>query len=157
MHVLRPLYVFLALAAVIFLAGTAVVPRDFGIHERGYMYGWFREGNIQDWKNVQPKYRGRDDCRDCHAGAAQEVQSSPHKIIECEDCHGPAREHPSEPPKLSIDRSRALCLRCHAYLAYPTSQRSQIKGIDPEEHNPGAECAGCHNPHQAMKPEQEEH
>ncbi len=152
MHVLRPLYVVLALAAIIFIARTFVVPKDFGIHERGYMYGWYRQGNVEEWKAFTVKYQGKGLCKDCHAEEEKNLLSSPHKIIECENCHGPALEHPSEPPKLTIDRSRSLCLRCHTYLAYPTSQRSELKGIDPDQHNPNLECAGCHNPHKASKP-----
>jgi predicted CXXCH cytochrome family protein len=152
MHVLRPLYVFLALAGIILIARTFVVPEDFGIHEGGYMYGWYRKGNAEAWKSVQVKYQGREYCRDCHAEQEQQILASPHKIIQCENCHGPALEHPAEPAKLTIDRERGLCLRCHTFLSYPTSQRSEIKGIDPGQHNPGLECAGCHNPHKASKP-----
>jgi predicted CXXCH cytochrome family protein len=152
MHALRPLYVVLGLAAIIFVARTFVVPKDFGIHERGYMYGWYRQGNVEEWKAFTVKYQGKGFCKDCHAEEEKNLLSSPHKIIECENCHGPALEHPSEPPKLSIDRARGLCLRCHAHLAYPTSQRSDLKGIDPDQHNPRLECVGCHNPHKASKP-----
>jgi hypothetical protein len=56
-------------------------------------------------------------------------------------------EHPDNPPKLTIDKSREQCLRCHAYLPYPTSGRAVIRGIDPDNHNPGIECISCHNPH----------
>ncbi len=152
MHVLRPLYVVLAVAGLILIARTLLVPADFGIHDKGYMYGWYRQGNVEEWKAVKAKYQGKDYCRDCHSEQEKQNLSSPHKIIECENCHGPAIEHPSDPPKLTIDRSRELCLRCHSFLSYPTSKRSEIKGIDPNQHNPGEECAGCHNPHQASKP-----
>jgi len=149
---MRPLYVVLALVAIILVARTFMVPEGFGIHERGYMYGWYREGNIAEWKAFQAKYQGKEYCRDCHDEQEKQVLSSPHKTIECENCHGPALEHPSDPPKLPLDRTRGLCLRCHTYLPYPTSKRSEIKGIDPDQHNTGLECAGCHNPHQASKP-----
>jgi hypothetical protein len=72
---------------------------------------------------------------------------TPHAIIQCENCHGPAREHPSNPPKLEINKTREQCLRCHFPLPYPTSGRANIRGIDPEKHNPGVECSMCHNPH----------
>ncbi len=152
MYVLRPLYVVLALVALILAARTVMVPKDFGIQERGYMFGWYRKANEADWKNFQVKYQGRDYCQDCHGDQFQQLRSSPHAIVECENCHGPAIEHPSEPPKLTIDRSRELCLRCHTYLPYPTSKRAEIRGIDPNGHNPGLECAGCHDAHQASKP-----
>jgi len=152
MHVLRPLCVILAVAGLILIARTLVVPRDFGIHERGYMYGWYRMGNVEEWKAVKVKYQGKEYCKDCHADQEQQVLSSPHKIIECENCHGPVLDHPAEPIKLTVDRKRDLCLRCHTLLRYPTSQRSKIIGIDPDQHNPGLECAGCHNPHKASVP-----
>jgi predicted CXXCH cytochrome family protein len=153
MDVLRPLYVVLAIAGIILIARTFVVPEDFGIHESGYMYGWYRKANEAEWKAIKPKYQGGEYCRDCHAEAEQQVRSAGHKPIECENCHDPARGHPEDPPKLTLDRSRELCLRCHTYLPYPTSKRSEIKGIDPAQHNPDGECVSCHNPHQAAKPQ----
>jgi predicted CXXCH cytochrome family protein len=152
MHVFRPLLAVLAVAALILTARVFVVPKDFGIHERGYMFGWYRKSNEEEWKAVKVNFQGKEYCKDCHAEQEKKVLSSAHKIIECENCHGPAREHPSEPPKLTIDRTRDLCLRCHTYLAYPTSKRAEIKGIDPGQHNPGAECSGCHDAHRASKP-----
>jgi predicted CXXCH cytochrome family protein len=152
MHVLRPLYVVLTMVAIILIARTLFVPDDFGIHERGYMYGWYRQANIEDWKAVKVKYQGKEFCAACHAQETQKNLSSPHRIIECENCHGPAVGHPLDPPKLTIDKTRELCLRCHAHLPYPTSQRAEIKGIDPDRHNTGLPCVLCHNPHEASKP-----
>jgi predicted CXXCH cytochrome family protein len=152
MHVLRPLYLVLAVAGAILIARTFVVPSGFGVHESGYMYGWYRKANEEEWKALKVKFQGKEYCQSCHAEQEKQVLSSPHKAIECENCHGPAVEHPADPPKLPIDRSRELCTRCHTQLAYPTSKRAEIKGIDPGRHNPGEECAGCHNPHEASKP-----
>ncbi len=148
MHVLRPLYVFLGLIGVLLLIRTFYVPSDFGIHARGYMYGWHRKSNEEEWKQVRVKYQGKDFCKDCHHDRYSSLIKSPHAIIQCENCHGPAIEHPQEPPKLIIDRSRDLCLRCHTYLNYPTSNRRNINGINPDTHNPGIECSMCHNPHE---------
>ena len=152
MHVLRPLYVVLAVVALILAARTLMVPKDFGIYDRGYMFSWYRKANEEEWKNVKVKFQGRDYCQDCHGDPFQQLRSSRHAIIECENCHGPAIGHPAEPQKLPIDRSRELCLRCHTNLPYPTSKRAEIKGIDPNEHNAGLECVGCHDPHRATKP-----
>lgn len=152
MHVLRPLYVVLTLVAIVFIARLLLVSGDFGIHERGYLYGWYRTANVEEWKAFPAKYRGAESCKACHAPVEQKILASGHQIITCENCHGPALEHPSNPPKLTLDRSRGLCLRCHAYLPYPNSQRAAIRGIDPDRHNPGRECALCHNPHEASKP-----
>ena len=146
-HVFRPLWVVLCLIALVLLARTVYVPKSFGVHERGYMYGWYRADNIGDWKKVTVKYQGSDYCTTCHPEKQESISMTPHAIIQCENCHGPAREHPSDPPKLTLDKGRGLCLRCHASLPYPTSGRANIRGIDPETHNPDIECVMCHNPH----------
>ncbi|MCX7794501.1 MAG: cytochrome c3 family protein [Thermodesulfovibrionales bacterium] len=147
MHVLRPLFVFLAFVSLILIVRAFYVPGDFGIHERGYMYGWYRKSNEEEWKAIKIKYQGNEYCSGCHPDQYNSLNSSHHAILQCENCHGPAIDHPTDPLKLSIDRSRELCLRCHTYLSYPTSNRANIRGIDPEKHNPGIECSMCHNPH----------
>ena len=150
-HVLRPLFVVIGLVVLMLLARKLYVPKDFGIYERGYMYGWHRKGNEEDWKNFKVKYQGKEYCKDCHGDKYASINKTPHRIIQCENCHGPAIDHPSDPPKLAIDKSRAQCLRCHYPLPYPTSGRKDIRGIDPDKHNPDVECATCHNPHNPME------
>jgi len=146
-HVWRPLYVALAIVAVIVLVRTWLVPSDFGVHERGYMYGWHRKSNEADWKAVKVKYKTTESCKECHKDKYDDIKSSPHAAISCENCHGPGLGHPDDPPTLTIDRSRELCIRCHFYLPYETSQRGHIKGIDHKTHHPEAECVLCHYPH----------
>lgn len=148
-HVFRPLFVVIGLVALVLAARLFLVPEDFGIGQRGYMYGWHRLNNEEEWKNeVKVKYQFSNEyCKDCHEDKYKSLRQSPHAIINCENCHGPVRGHPLEPPKLSIDKTREQCLRCHFPLAYPTSGRANIRGINPEKHNPGVECAMCHNPH----------
>lgn len=149
-HVLRPLYVVLALVALTFAARAFVVPPDFGAHEKGYMYGWYRKGNEAEWKAFKVKHQTRSYCEGCHTEEYSLIMKSPHGIINCENCHGPARDHPEAPLKLGIDKSRALCLRCHGYLPYKSTGREMIKGISPEEHNPDVECVSCHSPHNPL-------
>lgn len=151
-HVFRPLLVVIGLVAIVLIARLFIVPKDFGVWERGYMYGWHRKSNEEDWKAVKVKFQGREYCKDCHSTQYSQISTTPHAIIQCENCHGPAIDHPSDPPKLNIDRRRDLCIRCHSYLPYPTTVRGKIKGINPDEHNPGIECVMCHNPHKASKP-----
>jgi len=152
-HVLRPLWVVLGLVVIVLIIRMFYVPKDFGVHERGYMYGWYRKGNVEEWKtSVKVKYQGKEYCSGCHADKVQDIDKTPHAIIQCENCHGPASDetydHPSEQrPKLVLDKTRAQCLRCHTKLPYPTSGRANIRGIDPEQHNPDIECVMCHNPH----------
>ncbi|MDA8168684.1 MAG: cytochrome c3 family protein [Nitrospiraceae bacterium] len=147
-HTWKPVFVVLAILAAIFIARTIIVPPKFGIWESGYMYGWHNKANEQFWLNYKAKYKGRDYCNGCHPDKYSAIMNSPHAIIQCEDCHGPAIDHPDNPPKLAIDKSRALCLRCHVKLPYPTSHRNDLPGfLNPDEHNPGIECVSCHNPH----------
>lgn len=146
-HALRPLWLALALVALVLLFRHFMVPEDFGVHGRNFTYGFHRLSNIEEWKNFPPKYRWHRYCSGCHAEKAADNQGSRHRDIQCENCHGPAIDHPGQPEKLEINRDRRLCLRCHARLAYPTSDRSSLKGIDPQTHNPDEACCDCHNPH----------
>jgi len=146
-HVLRPLLIAACLGGLVLVARSMVVPDDFGVGPTGYMYGWHRRSNQDEWKQITPRYRTSEYCRDCHAENYGKIHASVHKRIACENCHGPALGHPEKPPKLVIHREREHCLRCHAALPYPRSGRAQVPGIDPARHNPGVECATCHNPH----------
>lgn len=146
-HVLRPLWVTIAVVALVLLARHFLVPSDFGVNGRNFTYGFHRDGNIEEWRAFPVKYRGKETCQECHTDNYNKNMASHHAVIECENCHGPALNHPDNPEALVIDTSRLLCLRCHADLPYPTSQRSDIIGIDPLLHNPGQDCSACHNPH----------
>jgi len=146
-HVWRPLFVAIGLVLLIIVVRSFLVPDDFGVWERGYMYGWHRKGNEAEWKKVTVKYKTKAYCKECHAEKVESIDRSPHGILPCENCHGPAMNHPEDPPTLTIDHSRELCIRCHAKLFTPSSGRSKIRGIDPVTHNPGAECSLCHDPH----------
>lgn len=147
-HLFRPLYVISAVVALVFLAQYALVSPDFGTGPRGYMYSWHRLGNEREWKERPIRYRGPKYCASCHQEKVSSLHQSPHAAVSCENCHGPAGEHPDAPPKLPLDRNPNLCLRCHFRLPYGTSLRGRLKGIRPDEHNPGEECATCHDPHQ---------
>lgn len=147
-HVWRPLFVALGVIVLALIARKFVVPGDFIVGERGFMYGFHRASNEQEWKDFEIKYQTKEYCGECHEEKYETNMASKHKIIECENCHGPALEHPEDPEKLIINRSRAQCLRCHAYLPYPTSLRAELKGINPAEHNVEFQCAECHDPHE---------
>lgn len=146
-HVLRPLFVALGIVVMILLVRAVIVPADFGVFERGYMYGWHRKSNEEEWKKIRIKYKTSAGCVECHRHNVESIKGSAHADISCENCHGPAYDHPGDPPGLTIDRSRSLCIRCHAYLPYKASDRGSIKGVNPEKHYPSAECVMCHIPH----------
>lgn len=151
-HVWRPLFLVAAIVAGILLTRTLLVPSDFGVYERGYMYGWHRKSNENEWKAVRVKYQTSRSCPECHQDKSDDIKASAHASISCENCHGPAYDHPNDPPGLNIDRSRELCIRCHAYLPYKNNPRNAIPGIDPAKHYPQAECIMCHYPHNPVKP-----
>lgn len=150
-HVWRPLFLVLLVIALILSVRAVLVPDDFGISERGYMYGWHRASNEAEWKGVRIKYATSRTCPECHPRQSRDLGESAHRIIACENCHGPAYDHPRDPVGLSIDRTRGLCLRCHAKLPYRNA-RSKIPGIDPDAHHPEATCIMCHYPHNPTKP-----
>lgn len=77
---------------------------------------------------------GNEYCRSCHQQQVDTVEGQPHAIVYCESCHGKARDHPTDPPKLSIDRTRELCVTCH---------------VEKWGHNPGRACIICHDPHKS--------
>jgi predicted CXXCH cytochrome family protein len=151
-HVLRPLWVVVGLVVIVLIIRAFYVPSDFGVGQRGYMYGWHRAGDAGFWKNFPVSYKFQNDyCSSCHPENYNSIMKSPHAIIHCENCHGPVLNHPSDPPKLKVDKRRALCLRCHYPLPYPTSGRANIPGIDPVKHYPDNECVTCHNPHNPLE------
>lgn len=151
-HVWRPLYVAICIVGIVLIARAILVPKDYGTHEQGYMYGTHRQGNVEEWKAVTVKYKTSEACKDCHGDKYADIKGGAHAVIGCENCHGALMEHPENPPKLSIDRSRSLCLRCHSKLPYSASGRGSIPGIDPEKHNTDSECVMCHSPHKPVIP-----
>lgn len=152
-HVWRPLYVVIAFVVALLVFRFFYIPNDFGSGKPGFMYSFHRKSNEEEWKKQPVKYgiTGRQKmheyCGECHGAEVKTRSEDLHGIIPCENCHGPALNHPDNPEKLTIDRTRELCLRCHTSLPYTTSERKRIPGIDPKEHNQGLECVMCHDPH----------
>jgi predicted CXXCH cytochrome family protein len=146
-YVWRPLYVVIVIVVLSLAVRLFLRPNDFGVHERGYKYGYYRSGNVAEWESRPPQFRSAADCSDCHR-ISEKIAASPHAFISCQNCHGPAVGHPEDPPKLAIDTGRDLCLRCHASFSYPAGGRDAVPGIDPLGHYPARSCVGCHDPHQ---------
>lgn len=166
-HAWRPLFVVIGIVILILAARAIIVPSDFMAKNGNYKYQWHRISNEEEWKNFQVKYQGRDFCGQCHPEQLEQVVGSKHAKIQCENCHVQIDKgkavHPIDleesfqyPLNIGIDRSRVLCLRCHAELPYrPTtyvgleSGPIPLKMQNPEKHNPGIECTICHNSHVA--------
>ena len=146
-HVLHPLWVAIGLVALLVVGGRFLVPDDFGVHGRNFTYGYHRLSNLQDWKDFPVKYQGRDYCAMCHAENVRLISGSVHEAVQCENCHGPAVNHPATVQTLPVDTSREICLRCHAYLGYPNSDRGAMPSIVDSRHRRQRECSICHDPH----------
>ena len=147
-HVFHPLWVAIGLVGLILVARTFLVPSDFGVHGDSFTYNFYRQGNVQEWKEFPVKYQGKDACVECHEDKVRTNRRGPHKRVECENCHGPAVGHPDEIERLPLNKERAMCLRCHADLDYPESAaRSNLPAIVDKRHKRNRECVGCHNPH----------
>ena len=146
-HVLHPLWVGLGVVGLIILGGRFLVPDDFGVHGRNFTYGYHRLGSEQDWKDFPVKYQGRESCTECHEENVQLNSGSVHAPVQCENCHGPAVNHPGSDQSLTVDTSRELCLRCHAYLGYENSNRGAMPSIVDRTHRRRRECSKCHDPH----------
>ena len=95
-HVLRPLWVAIALVAVILVARQFLVPEDFGVHGDSFTYNYYRLGNVQEWKEFPVKYMGRERCARCHKKNTREIADSKHANMQCENCHGPGAGHPKD-------------------------------------------------------------
>jgi predicted CXXCH cytochrome family protein len=155
--------VIISIVAVVFtiVARIIIVP-SFEAVNGDYRYQWHRVSNEQEWKDVKVKYQGGSYCKGCHADQDAAVAASVHEKVQCENCHGAAFNHPENPKKLSIERGRGLCLRCHSSLPYRPAPYNELlvkenrpqpvttlKMINVDEHNPDMECVSCHDPHRA--------
>jgi hypothetical protein len=149
--------VVIAVVCVAGLIGARIIlAPSFAAVDGDYRYQWHRVANEQEWKDFKVKHRGSLYCKDCHADQSAKEVASMHAKVQCENCHGPAVDHPENPVKLAIDRSRTLCLRCHSGLPYRPAKYAELpngevtlKMINPDEHNVGIECVTCHDPHKA--------
>jgi len=146
-HVLRPLWLAIAVVAMVLIARVFLVPEDFGVHGESFTYNYYRLSNVQEWKDFPAKYQGRERCARCHDEQSENNAASKHASIQCENCHGPGAGHPKKVKQLAIDGSRELCLRCHQSLPYPSSQRAALPAIDGATHMKKKECRKCHDPH----------
>lgn len=153
-YIYKPIYVLIFLLVLIGVARAIFVPADFKAVNGDYKYQWHRVSSEDFWKGFKVKYQGRKYCEDCHEDQVNMIKASKHAMIQCENCHGPAIEHPENPEKLTIDKSRDLCLRCHAKLPYRPATYAmlptgpiELKMQDGEEHNTDYECVECHDVH----------
>ena len=83
-HVWRPLFVVIVIVAVILTARMFLVPKDFGVQDQGYMYGFHRLGNEKEWVAMKPNYKFQTEyCQGCHEENVKSISDSPHVVIPC--------------------------------------------------------------------------
>jgi hypothetical protein len=164
-HAWRPLILILLIVGMIIGVRTIFIPKDFKAWNKDYKYQWHRKSNEEEWKSFPVHHRGRDFCKQCHEDKLEIVADSGHAKVQCENCHvlfEPEKKgHPVDLKEMfnyqldiGIERSRALCYRCHAELPYRPQQYTSFnkgpinfKMIDTNNHNPGIECVNCHDVH----------
>lgn len=157
---LSQILIAIVIVTVVSILGLLTIRKifipSFTSANNDFRYQWHRVANEQEWKDYKIKHKGSEYCAGCHNEHFKNISKSLHSKIQCENCHGAAFDHPDNPTKLTIDKSRDLCLRCHFYLPYrPTdypidnSSTIKLKLIKPSEHAPDEkmQCIVCHDPH----------
>jgi len=97
----------------VLLVRFAYVPRDVGIDERGYMYGWHRTDNDADWKKVKVKNLGGEYFRGCHSEKYAYIIKTCRRISQYENFYGMENdvegEHPSRQHfKITINKPACI-------------------------------------------------
>jgi hypothetical protein len=139
-HLLRPVGLGV-LAVLAFLALRAfMVPDDFG------KYGHYRAGALDDARELQPRFAGREACAVCHDDVVELRSGSAHEKVGCEACHGALAAHAEDPGESVPERPDpgSLCLRCHGYSSYRPDDFPQVIA---EDHAMDESCDACHEPH----------
>jgi hypothetical protein len=139
-QVVRLVLLTIAIVGSYFAARHFLVPDSFG------EYGHYRGAALQEIREREPFWAGRNACSPCHDEIVQKLAKAEHQGLSCESCHGPSQKHLEDPdgvklPKMSPDR----CDRCHE--ASP-SRPGWFHQITAATHYTGDECTGCHDPHQ---------
>ena len=145
-HVFRVALVVVVLVGFILLARGFLVPKSYG------KYGSYRYDNVAEQMNVRaPAHAGPAACGECHGDEFAKRAAGSHATVSCEVCHGPLLKHVKadgtvEAPR--VDRSFALCARCHRKVE---GRPEKFPQVVLEDHVSGAVegavCLDCHEPH----------
>ncbi len=145
-HVFRMALVVLVLLAAALAVRGVMVPRSFGL------YGPYRYDNVAEQMRVRkPAHAGAAACGECHPDELKLRAAGRHQTVSCEVCHVPLALHVKDDGSIEapvIDRSYALCARCHRKIE---GRPPRFPQVVLEEHVSGPlegkVCLGCHNPH----------
>ena len=137
----RILPLFAAFVILFLIARHFLIPDSFGEH------GHYRFDAIEDVKQTELNYAGKDACAECHYDQVEGLASDLHAEISCETCHGPGLAHIEQETATSIIKpgDREFCGRCHSYN--PSRKSKVIIQVDLSDHNIEKKCIECHNPH----------
>ena len=119
---------------------------------------WYRSGALEDLKQRPIIYAGNEACRGCHGKTRKDheaivdaVAAGVHEHLACESCHGPLHMADHGMAAAKIERTSALCLRCHDSVAARPRQvglfsvgfmAHQAKAVSRDSN-----CTQCHDPH----------
>lgn len=145
-HVFRALLLLLLVVAAVLLGRTLLVPPSYGDH------GAYRFDNVAEQARARPPlHGGAASCAPCHAERAKKVAADAHARVSCEVCHAPLGLHVRDGAKIAdmrVDRSHALCARCHRKI---DGRPAAVKQVVLEQHVQGTlgpeACLDCHDPH----------
>lgn len=137
--------IFTLVIASLITARYFLVPDSFGD------IGHYRADAVGEIMELEQAYAGYQVCYDCHDEIYETKASSNHKGVSCEACHGPAAKHAEAPDEVTpnVPTGRDYCQLCHGFNL---SRPSGFPQIVAEQHNPGKDCMGCHDPHNPVLP-----
>lgn len=156
-HAWRPVFVVFGVILFILFFRLLFVPESFEAVDGDYKYQYHRVANEEEWKSFDVKHKGSEFCMECHTEIGKSVNASKHVNVQCENCHAmidpskkshklDLKEQSGYLLNIGTDKSRGLCLRCHAELSY---RPNVTKMRDPKTHNPPVDCTCCHDVHKS--------
>jgi hypothetical protein len=139
-HLLRLAGLFVIGLLLFLVVRAALVPEGFG------ELGHFRSGSLQDNRDHEAVFAGRNSCADCHSDNAEAMSQGGHGGAGCESCHGALAGHVDDPSAVTpeLPDSTELCPVCHQNnVAIPDG----FPQVDVVDHSGGLSCSDCHEPH----------
>lgn len=130
------------------IARSLLLPPSFG------KYGFYRGDAVGEARERPLAFGTKESCAECHSGVVETHKKGRHESVQCQNCHAPLAVHIKEgafQEAMPVDRSAALCLRCHSHLP---SRPAGFPEISVKEHLEAkglamapTVCLVCHKPH----------
>ena len=169
-----PKHIARLLLLVVVLATAALTAKHYFTDKSYYAYGHYRGDSVAEIASDEPRFRGNEYCKTCHAKQYDSWLESTHnqpvigKHVKCEVCHGPVGQHPSaaQAPlsvderiamgskapvaavatdgKLLLPKDRTKCIQCHEAMPGRPAAQRQVVLA---AHAGTEQCTACHDPH----------